>query len=258
MNTTLPSFSLFKMESTESDTELDQVPIIDEDVLLWRSSIATNIQDKSEEVVVDPDSYDYIRRKSKTTPPEMHPLLQKIAEMEGCAKHGDYTAHVLIQKQARDYALTVEDALLLLKTATEQVIDKVQYWRGYDALDDDDIDKCLLEWKEATPGTNVERLQLTSVGRKIIKMSESIKSLHDEDTLAFWTSEQREEIFRHVVHLSEDIVKLRRKLERIKGSLEDRVRNVRRTAIKCECDITGNLVPSEIYYEWGRYNLICI
>lgn len=172
-----------------------------------------------------------------------HPLLKALEGFENDVKHSDYTVHVLIERQTREYANAVKDVLKVLKNCSETVTKCENTWRGEDLNKTD-------YWISDHLEEELE-VDLTDIARKIIKISEAVKSINEEDNLAFWTSQQHVMMLQHLVSFAKEMVKLRRKLDRMKGSLEDRVRNVRRVAIKCECEITNNLVPPDIYYQWG-------
>lgn len=213
-----------KMTSQTDLTDQVQIP---ENILGWTPSVNKSLPD-----------FEAKRRRSPDKPPLLKQLLSFSSENNENVKHLEYAVHSMIQRQAREYVCAVEDVIWIFKSATERIHESASYWCGSDGQ---------FSATDYSGGA-----ELTEIGKNIVKISEAIKCIQDNDALTFWTSQQRSMVLQLLVSTSKSAVKLRRKLGRIKDCLEDRVRNVRRVAIRCNCEIRDNSVPLNIYNKWGK------
>lgn len=215
-----------------SQTDLTDEVEIPENILTWTPSVSKR-------------SLPDFESKRRRSPDKLHLLKQLLlysSENNEDLKHFEYAVHSMIQRQAREYVCAVEDVIRVFKNATESVNDSASCWRGADCG----------SFNEFSAINQSEGAELTEIGRNIVKISEAVKCIQENDALTFWTSQQRSMVLQLLVSTSKSAVKLRRKMTRIKDSLEDRVRNVRRVAIKCNCEIRDNSVPNDVYNKWGK------
>ncbi|ODN06135.1 hypothetical protein Ocin01_00561, partial [Orchesella cincta] len=205
---------------------------IEQNIILWNSRGD------------DHDVTEFFPRPRRTSRRPPTPEIELALQQEE-VKHGEYAAHILLQKQTREYACAVEDSITLLRRGTEQISNSLTEWKGSPEL-----------FREISSHSYDNKCfnELTRIGSKVLFLSEAVKRLHDENAVAFWTSGHREAIFQLLVSFSKDSVKLRRKLGRIKDTLGERVRGIRQVVIKYgrETGVTENLIPPSIYHEWVR------
>ncbi|CAL8107011.1 unnamed protein product [Orchesella dallaii] len=220
-----------------TDTEIMDSTIenmyIEQNLLLWSSRGGVD------------DIPEFIRRPK---PSFRQPLAPDLSLQQEEVKHGEYATHILLQKQTREYASAVEDSILLLKRGTEEMVKCLTDWKGSPEF--------MRDYKNF-PHDGKCFDELTHIGKEVLFMSETIKNLHNENAVAFWTSGYREAIFRRLISFSKDIVKLRRKLGRIKNSLKERVGSIRKVVLKygIETGVVENLVPPGIYHEWVKEDM---